>query len=634
MNLTKAIRLAFARKPFLSTADWSEAYRFVTQGPCVPQGAKGVRWSNQTFPIQKAIMDAIDDPSWSRVVVVAPPQTGGKTDCAAINPILKALHYDRRDCLYVSASANKAYDQWHKKFKPALAANNRLSELIDVDREQGGTRERRDFANGASLFLAGAESVSNLSGSTIPVIVCDDVQAMPANIATLGHPVEVAIRRGQALPEEMRTVVILGTAGSGEGYLWLSLKKSTWFKPYIPCLRCGQYQRLDWSRAVISENGKGPKLTINCVRPECGHSITQTEVSDSLMLMKWVGEGQEISRDGNVHGDLATTSVAGFWWNALYWPYVSWATHAREYQDGRGNPDKERSFCQDILCQPYEPPDEDENAITVAQLAEHEIGYSRGQAPSGVEVVTLTVDVHDRFLYYVVRGWNKETGESWLIDAGTKGVHGPKDGEAMVPRRKEAEVGFAIRRALEDVWDMERKGWPSGGSMVHAEVVLTDGGYRPDAVNTFCLKANLSSPLRKWHMVRGESTTRAIKPIWPRIPIVTKKGHVYRAINVDEAKHRLRELLAIPAGRPGAWYTYSDISLEAYHRHLVSEHFVEVKSARKIVKAWVKREGAGPNHWLDCETYQIAAAIAAGVLLLGDRGRASTPVDLSEVMRG
>jgi hypothetical protein len=39
------------------------------------------------------------------------------------------------------------------------------------------------------------------------------------------------------------------------------------------------------------------------------------------------------------------------------------------------------------------------------------------------------------------------------------------------------------------------------------------------------------------------------------------------------------------------------------------------------VLAWCKRKNSGPNHWWDCEVYQVAAAMMVGVRLLGEPER-------------
>lgn len=617
----------------MGLAAWSESFRYVTQGPLVGSGAP-VRWSNQTFPLQQGIMDAIDSPRWSAVAVIAPPQAGGKTDAAAVNPILKALQYDLRDCLYMSANAIKAADQWNKKFRPSIDAG--FPDLIPEDREQGGTKERRDMSNGTSLFLAGCESIANVSSSTIPTIVCDDVQAMPASIGVMGHPCDVAFKRSAAYPEEERTHILLGTAGHTEDYLWRAVSRSAHFRPFVPCLKCGTYQILSWDRLIFDATdplAARSAVSMTCENDDCDHQITDEELPRMLARYRWVARGQKADSRGGVTGKLPASRVAGFWWNALYWPFVEWATHVGEWVECRGDPDREKSFQQNVLVIPFEPPEEDTEALTVEALEEHQTpGNERGKVPAGVEIVTTTADVHDRFIYGIVRGWNPEDGTSHLIDAFTLGVHGPRRTEKLSEDEKRARIGYAIRDALEDLWRLEAGGWPAmeGDRLFRSSINLIDGGYRPDAVGQFVTMRNQGLPEIRWVMTRGKSDSTRTKPIWPsKSNRNIRGGYAFREISVDVAKHVVRELIAKPKTEPGAWHTYSDVDLEAYHRHLISEHFVPRRRAGGERHVWEKRAGAGPNHWWDCEVLQVAAALACGVRLVGyDRNIKVKPISL------
>lgn len=319
------------------------------------------------------------------------------------------------------------------------------------------------------------------------------------------------------------------------------------------------------------------------------------------------------------------TNVAGFWANALYWPLgKTWGERAAEFMSCVGKPDELKDFQQRVRVVPWAEPEEDENALTVEAVAAHRLeGHRRGTVPAAADVVTLTVDVHDRYLYYVVRAWRGEDGTSWLVDAGTQGVHGPRSGEKLSEPEKVARVGQAIRHALEDVWAMEAAGWPTlkpDGEVVRmhrAAAGLIDGGYRPDAVGQFCLQRNAGLPRRKWYMTRGRSELKGAKAIWPKRPFRNKRGLLYWDVNVDEAKHTLRELLGVPRDRPGAWRVYGDRELTAYYWHMVSEHFVTQRIGGREVKKWMHREGGGPNHWWDCEVLQIAAALSCQVNLRG-----------------
>jgi len=335
-----------------------------------------------------------------------------------------------------------------------------------------------------------------------------------------------------------------------------------------------------------------------------------------------LGRLRDLRRNEAVYPETERASLdAGFWWNAFSWPLVGWGKHAADFVSASGKPDTLKTLRQQVRVIAWEEPPEDSDALTVAQVAEHQHAeHRRGLVPAEVDVLTLTADVHDKFLYYIARGWRKETGSSWLIDAAHLGVHGPRKDEQLSKAEHAARIGAAIRLALEDLWALEQNGWPRATDpeeIIRASLCLIDGGYRPDAVGQFCLQRNAGLGVRRWRMVRGRSSRHkgAPRAIWDPQPHRSGRGHVFWQMNVDEGKHTLRDLLVVPRERPGAWHTYSDADLEAYHRHLVSEHFVKRKRGSGEVMVWEKREGAGPNHWWDCEVAQVAAAIACGVHL-------------------
>jgi phage terminase large subunit GpA-like protein len=620
-------------RPRMKTSEWAPKYRYLTQGPLLDgaQGAVGgaparVRWSNEAFPPHVDIMDAIDAPRWPRVALISPPQAFGKTDCAFVNTMVKRIWWDRQDCLYVSANQKKAGDQWGKKFEPAFRAieDEEHVHIIPLDRDAAGGRTRRDFIGGQSLFLAGAESVGNVSASTIPFVGCDDVQAMPALIGAFGHTVDVAAKRSQAFQEESRKLVLAGTAGTVDDYLWREIIAGTHFVIYLPCLGCGTWQWLDWERMVFDDRDPLAALQgdvwLRCVNEACDHRITDDELPAMLQDYRWVARGQSVDAAGVVQGDLPPTRIASFWANAFYWPWGSWASHAAAWVESEGDPDKRRDFNQHVLVIPEEPPKLDDAALTPEMIAEH-VGNDHLHlvVPAEADMVLLTADVHDRFLYYDVSAWRKEDGASWLIDAGTMGVHGPKSSEKLSDDEHRARVGQAIRKALEDLWQMEREGWVVAGEdatrRMHASAVAIDGGYRPDVVGPFVAQRNIGITRSKWNMIKGESGG-LMKPIWPEKPRRMSAGGVYWPVNVDAGKHMVRELLVIPEGKPGRWTSYVDRDLSKWNAHLASEEFVPKSEKRPDgPRWWQKRKGGGPNHWLDCRVYQVALAIAMRVKL-------------------
>ncbi len=592
-----------------------------------------VKWSPESFPPQVGMMDAIDDPRWSRVFIIGPPQASGKTQAAALPPILHAIHHRRVSAAYVGANLNLAATQWARKIKPAIKADSELAQLVPENTDDGGTRVRRDFTNGTSLHCAGADSVGALSGFTVPVVVCDDVQGYPDSLPGFGHPVDVAFARTESFPKESVTLIGIGTAGTVDDYLWRAVKESAYFVPLVPCLGCGMFQMLTWDRLEFDDSSPAAAVDsawLRCANGECTHGITFSELPAMLRAHKWVSvpsgedwvnvEPEQYPTELRVypHTDRPT-DVAGFWLNALYWTLgKTWGDRAAEWLGRKGNPDRVKDHRQTVRVIPWQEPEEDERALTAEAIAAHQFkGHRYLTVPAAADLVTLTADVHDAFIYYIVRAWRQECGTSWLVDAGTLGVHGPKKEEKLGAREKAARVGHAIREALDDLWKMEAEGWVEADSdaRMNAAICLVDGGYRPDAVGQFCLTRYQELRRRKWVMIKGD----ADGAIWTGKATKNKRGYPFYRTNVSEGKHVLRELLAIPRDKPGAWHTYADRDLEVYHRHLISEHFITVRRAGRDKKIWEKREEGGPNHWLDCEVYQIPTAIVCNISLPVER---------------
>jgi phage terminase large subunit GpA-like protein len=646
-ELSRTERDTIRPRERLPVKAWARRHVKIVEGPLTAEGADvATPWDVETFPLQEAIIDAIDDPRWSKVLLMTAPQAFGKTQCAAIPTLLHALEHRRVSALYVAASLHLANTQWRKKFQKAMEADDDLAALFFDNPDFGGSKECRYFRNGTALHMAGADSVGSLSAFTCQVIVVDDLQAHPEGLVGFGHPADIAYARKGAYPQEVTSLVGMGTASTVTAYLWRNLVTSAFFCPFVPCLDCGTYQLIEFERLQYPEDVKAAveETWLSCAKAGCTHRIVFDELPEMLAAHRWASTppgreftlapapgGTFLSDEWRVYPETdRDTTVAGFWANAFYWPLGdTWGQRAADWLSRRGDPDEEKDYLQAVRVVPWQEPELDEAVLTVEQVAEHAIeGHRHGTVPVEADLVTLTADVHDQYLYYIVRAWKKADGSSWLVDAGTQGVHGPRKGEQLDEAEHKARVGHAIRGALEDLWQVAEAGWPvvtaSGadtGRRIWISLGLVDSGYRPDAVTQFVIRANVPNRPRVWRMIKG----RAEGPIWVKKATSSKYGHVFHYVNTSEGKHAVRELLAIPRDKPGAWLTYADKNLDAYHRHLVAEHFVPKDPNKEdSPKVWKHRPGAGPNHWWDDEVYQVAAAIACGVTLPSGKAKVRT----------
>jgi hypothetical protein len=620
----------------ISLLDWTERHVLVTEGPLVPGGAEPIPWNSDLFPLQRTIVEAIDDKRWARVYLMTAPQAFGKTQCAALPTLLYALRYREVSVLYCAANLNLAVTQWRRKIEPAMRAEPTLAALIHENPDKGGRTTRRDFTNETSLHCAGADSVGALSGFTVPVVICDDLQAYPASLPGFGSPADMAFDRSGAYPSEQVTHIGIGTAGAVDDYLWRSMAASALFCPFVPCLTCGTYQLLEFNRLQFDqENVEAARADtwLACAEPDCSHHITFDELPEMLGEHLWVScpsdadwitkptEGGVLLADvraASVYPDTRrNTSHAGFWCNALYWSLgMTWGERAVEWLGCKGDPTAEQDHQQNVRVVPWQEPEIDEEKLTEEEVLSHIApGYPAGTVPVDADCVTCTNDVHAGYVWYIIRAWQKSTGTSWLVDMGTEGrpIRNVQD-EADRRARRAATIPAAL-----DAVDAKcRVGWerikPDGEIVgrIGLTLGLIDRGFEPDIIGGWWLRHHGGV----WHLIRGLEAGKE-GSLWPRKPQRDPRGRPYRKVAVNAAKHAVRRCMRVPVGEPGHWHMPASglhaNTQRAYARHMASERFDKTRPT----PAWVKITPGVANHAWDDEAYQICAAVACGVKLPG-----------------
>ncbi len=669
--------------------EWAQEHVRITEGPAVRSHGGSIPWNPDTFPLQRAPLESIEDPKWTRTILMTAPQAFGKTVIVAAM-LLYAIHYRRVSCMYVAGSRELAATQWRKKFEPAMQADEPLAELFFENPDFGGTKDRRDFKNGTSWHMTGAESIGSLSGFTAPVGAFDDLQAYIESLVRFGHAADYGVSRTESFPADQISLLFAGTASTIEAWLWRSMLGSAFFCPFVPCLSCGTYQLIEFDRFEFdrddpvaardecwmrcandckgsdagcvdgcrsrsgtdprhghdremhnSENRGGGETQTgrkrdtdgNDIRDACTHRIIFDQLPEMLDRFVWASMPPDADwilspPAGGVTIDLNTadiypdtkrnTSAAGFWCNAYYWLLgKSWGDRAAEWIGIQGDPDRLKTHQQNEQARPWAEPEIDEEALTEDEIASHAVeGYVAGTVPSEADVVTVTVDVQSGYVYYLIRAWKKATGDSWLIELGTKQkpLRGRDETEAEKVRRR----ALLISKALDEVDELCRTGWDrvtmDGGIVGHIDQTLglIDRGYEPDVVAGW----QAARGRGVWKTIKGQKAgTRA--SLWPAKPSVDSRGRTFRYVDVNAGKHLVRRLLRVPSGEPGYWRMpilgIHSNTVRAYLRHLASERF----NRTRAIPAWEKKRPGMANHFWDNEVYQVCAAVACGVKLPG-----------------
>jgi len=651
LPIPERIRKRHRRRPDLTVAQWSERFRCVTDGPLLG-GAESIRWSNDTFPPGMDIMESCIGGRFRRTVLMAAPQTSGKT-ALAINVLLYALHWLRRDVMYIHATAADGEKQYAKKIGPSIEAEPELAGLIPPSRDDIGTKEHHRFVNGCSFHVTGSESEADLSGVTVPAIFFDDVHAMAPTLGAHGHAIEFAEKRSAAYPPAERVSICAGQAGDVSNWLWRALQNSAWYVLYLPCLGCGTYQLLDWERMQF--NAATPETAsedcwLRCARTECKHEIRHDELPEMLRRYAWVStpagtdpvrDPGERTRLDDLEGETLYPETerpvqdAGFWWPAFTWPLVPWTTYAKDYVSATGNPDSLKTLNQQVRVIPYEEPKLDEDALEKEDILRHITEGHRWKtipAAAGVQdgegVVIVTADVQAGYIWYLAVAWHKATGTGWLIEAGR---YGGKVSTKEFPTTKERKVVWKSRvaTALEKLWGKDDEGWPivaDDGEVVgqaSGALVLIDCSFIRETVLTACRLRNGGRWGGKWRGVEGsQSKARTNTPVWPRrASVESRTKWRYWPSNTNRAKLYVRDLLAVPISQPGAFHLPEDMPefiRDRFCLHLCAEEWDASKGR------WV--ELSGENHLLDAMAMQVCGCLAMRVRLSSIEDEPEAPV--------
>ena len=281
--------------------------------------------------------------------------------------------------------------------------------------------------------------------------------------------------------------------------------------------------------------------------------------------------------------------VVSYHWNALLPPWVRWADlvdewHRANQAKKQGNIEPLKVFICESLGEPWE---ERIEVSDYAAISQRKAGYVIGEAWPAEKRRILTADVQKDVIYWSCRAWGVG-GVSRLVDRGRVFTF---DDLREVQKRlavKDTDVGV-------------------------------DCGFRTSEVYQQCLRWG-------WHPMKGapvqdfthQEPAGAVRRIWavsqadPAMG-TSKQGAIQLPLFLFSADAAKDMLALFMSGHAAAWELPSDIGDE-YLQHMAAERAeIDPKSGKRI---WKKI--SINNHWLDCETMNLIAAVMLGFVASGE----------------
>ncbi len=552
----------------LTVSQWAEQFRYVDRG------ARKGKWSNDTVPYLKEIMDVFTDPRVREVVFQKPSQSGGSE--VLMNMIGRTIHLEPTEMAYVGEKEDKAKGWTQESFDATVRSTEVLNRLVARDAEHNN-QKLKSFPGG-NLFIVWASSPAELSSRPFQYLFFDEKAAYQPTRE--GDAVKLGEARTKTYSGTEKLVKISSPRDADdEADIEKDYLRGDQREFYVPCPQCNEFQTLKWANLKF-EDPDEPYMV--CIVNGC--MIEHNEQQDMLSKGRWIA-------------GLDFNGIASFKINQLYSPFVPWAQMVKDFTAAKnklkeGKSGEMKVWVNTALAEPWRPAERIEYADL--QLSREQY---QAPVPAGVLVLTAAVDVQGDRLECEIKGWGRGF-ENWSID------HRIIEGSPSLP-----EVWDALTDHLTTVWDGELRQFRIDAACIDS------GGHHTQLVYRFC-KANSG---RKWFAIKGSSTPQAPLVGKPSLVGTNPKVRLF-SIGTNAAKDMIFSYLKATTdamkvddteyGPGSAGYCHfpdDDRYGEEYLKQLCSEKKVPRFRMGKEVHVYEKVSASARNEALDLFVYNLAA---------------------------
>ncbi len=606
-----ALAKALAPDPVMTVASWAvKAPRVLATESSRAPGA----WESFRAPHLDEIMECLSPSHPSRKVTFKKSAQVGGTECG-LN--LFGFTVDRAPApmLILLPTTDEVKKYVATKLQPAIDATPAIKRKVREQKsrdEKGSTSTFKKFPGGFCQ-IAGSNSSSGLQMISVKIVIFEEVSEYPANAGGRGDPIDQAITRTKGYTD-VRKLFFVSTPGiKGACRVTHEYEEGDQRRRYVPCPHCGVYQTLRWENFRHSPV-KPYRAHFICAADGCGCLIEASSKHDMLQRGVWIKtypdggaepghciEPADVDRY-RARGSNGREPSFAIW--QAYSTWVPWDDTAEEYVVGRGNPQKEKVFCQQARGEPWEAGGDAPDHLKIFARRED---YRLRRLPFGALFATAGVDVQKGRIEFAARAWG--VGKtSWLID---KEVI---EGDTADP---------ATWRKLVPI--LERKYPDHNGRLWPIEMTAIDTGYNTHAVYAFVrarggidgrvmavkgmpghLHPTIGTPTRQDVDSDGKKVEGGVL-LWP-VGTWPIKSEFYA---------QLRKTIAGPDqdGAFPAGYVHlpTDGVDEAWCRQLTAEYLSTRKHGSHMITEWIKPPGVA-NEALDMfGVYAHAAAAQIGM---------------------
>lgn len=558
----------------MTGSEWADERRYVAPGTSPEPGP----WRTNRVPYLREPMDVATDSETESIVMMTSSQVG-KSEWL-LNVLGYYVDQEPAPQLLLQPTVEAAEGFSKERIDPTFRFSPGLKGKLEEgqagrgsSRKSSTTIRMKQFVGGY-IAMVGANSPAGLSSRPIRILLADEVDRY--GMTKEGDPLKLAVQRTTNFHN--RKICLASTPTIAE-----HSKIEEWFKRsdqryyFVPCLKCGVFQRLIWAQVKWEkdEDGELDPQTVRYECEHCGDAMRGPGRPDSRMLEEGRWEA------------TAESEIAGFHLSSLYSPWVELKALVEEWVDAHKKRNQQ-GLMEFINLKLGEPWVEHRDDMDHDHLHSKRREYYDAELPEGVLVLTAAVDVQDSYLAAEVVGWGKDF-ESWGIEY------------RIIP----GDPGQSSVWQQLDEWLLRPRTFADGTGLSIACTCIDSGGHFTTEVYRF----TKAREHRRIYAIRGRGG--------PGLPLVGKPATNNRIravrfdLGVDSGKALVMSRLRIEEVGPGYCHFPRDSGelqrgYDAdYFRGLLSERLeYKYENGRSKVR-WVKTYER--NEPLDIRNYATAA---------------------------
>ena len=299
-------RLADKLKPKepMTISEWADKYMVLPKG----SNEEG-RFSSESIPYQKVIMDSITDPEVTDVVVMSSSQVGKTT--ILMCGIAYYIDYESATQILVLPTIKDAEKFSKTRFAQVIADIPQLAcKVADPKSRNSNNTILLKSYPGGSIAISGANSPSSLASDPRRIVWMDEVDRFPESAGTEGNPIKLAEKRATSFWNKKRVKTSTPTI-AGRSKIEDEYNKGSMEEWNVQCPECGAWQPYSFRRMDFG--------TISMVCAECGVLVPERAWKDSNH--KWIAAHPEQKK------------VRSFRLNEMCSPFVDWSEIIDNFKD-------------------------------------------------------------------------------------------------------------------------------------------------------------------------------------------------------------------------------------------------------------------------------------------------------------